>query len=497
MEPSEGGDTDHSSDTRGVPGEDGSESTSAQGKKPAGESPPAGDSDTKPPEVIRECLTDPEGCTERLPYVVGLLTSSERSIRLSAAWVCCLIAVEQDDADTTEYLIRRLTDRLSDEDVPLELTSALDYLSSRYPELAESLLQDMEEERDVSVPRVGNFTRSHYYREDDDLDSERTGRTRMPAEDTDPEATDANDDGDTDTGKITSDTRLIRRTSDVTRIAVKSRFDELHITGAHYNNQFADIYEALVGEGRNKYAVALRLLKQPEDGSDRIRFRTEITEPLQNWSAVDSNGNVVSILDWGVVPKPWLATVLAGESLADRERSDLGPTLREARVLTEATASAHQSGVVHGAIEPDNVVYSGASLDETSAQAPLLDNVALIHVFRHHFSPARCLDPRYAAPEYFSTRFGRIDHATDIYHLGAVFFRMFTGQHPYTGEFEAIRTAVTDEKTPVPSAVVEDLPDRVDHVVSKAMATRKIHRYETVEHLQQEVRSIAEDYGNS
>jgi serine/threonine protein kinase len=117
-----------------------------------------------------------------------------------------------------------------------------------------------------------------------------------------------------------------------------------------------------------------------------------------------------------------------------------------------------------------------------------------MRVFRHHFPPSQCLDPRFAAPEYYNDQFGQIDHATDIYQLGAVCYRLLTGHPPHTGDFEHVRAAVLDSIPPQPSTVA-DLPEQVDDVIMKAMAKQKLQRYETVEPFQQELTSIAEQHG--
>jgi len=80
----------------------------------------------------------------------------------------------------------------------------------------------------------------------------------------------------------------------------------------------------------------------------------------------------------------------------------------------------HERGIVHAGIDAESVAYYGNVLEETDRQPPLLDNIGLLSVYRHHFDPSQFLDPRYAAPEYYERRFGCIDHATDIYQLDAV-----------------------------------------------------------------------------
>ena len=55
--------------------------------------------------------------------MLSLLDADDRALRIGAAWVCCLVAVETDDKDVVGYLVERLGDRLS-RGPPVEVTQA-------------------------------------------------------------------------------------------------------------------------------------------------------------------------------------------------------------------------------------------------------------------------------------------------------------------------------------------------------------------------------------
>jgi len=486
---------------------------------------------------LADYLQDPENAKRRLPYVVGLLDADDDRIRLAAAWTCCMAAVEQ--PEVVDYLVRRLTDRLDNEEVTLEVTQALDYIAARYPETVEEVvgeIQEAEDDRsDIPFPEVGNFTRSHYYGYEPDRTG--VGRTRVagggeddprvayggPEEDHDPEAdedrpeeegeggegseegeatadeeaAEADEEGADEDGAepATGGASIVRRTTDVASIAARSRFTKLHILASRDEDRYGEIYEALVGGGGEEVAVALRMVHQPESG-DAADFAAGVGAELERWSDVDAHPHVVGLLDWGSRPHPWLVTLISGASLADKGRPGPDRALGDARKLADAVSHLHQSDVVHGALDPGNVAYPDDVIASTAREAPLLDNVGLVHTFRHHFDPAAVLDPRYAAPEYYDRGHGRVDHATDIYGLGALIFRLLTGRPPYTGDFEAVRAGVLEADPPVPSDHVDvDLPGTVDEVVEKAMAKQKLRRYETVEHLRQELRGVGNGGG--
>lgn len=491
------------------------------------------------PSVLLECLSDPEVGTRRLPAVVGKFDADDELTRLAAAWTCCVVAAEH--PDTVTYVVRRLGHRLIAEDGSLELAHALDYLADRYPEQVEMAYADVESESVASdrsrVPRpvTGGFTRAHYY----ERSPERTGvgRVRLPGGDgtADPRQTyttgepderdvadrraeaaetvdpgegrrsgteaDGADDGESErpddspgdpvdraNGEQPSDA-LVGRPSSIASIAERSRFDRIHVLAAREKGRYGVDHRALVGEASEEQAVALRVLARPDEQPARPAFSEQIDESLRRWKRVDDHQNVVTLLDWGVDPRPWLATTFPGETLAEQDLS-FDQALNDAITLAGAVAHLHRRDVVHGGIDPKTVVYPGAVLESSNQNPPLLNNVGLLSVYRYHTDPATVLDPRFGAPEYFDRQFGRVDAATDVYQLGATVFAMVTGQPPVTGSFGAVRASVTGPEVPVPSNVRADLPPALDEAVAKATATRKLTRYETVEHFQQDLLAI-------
>lgn len=482
--------------------------------------------DKLPNELITAVFEDPAQGRRRLPELIGLLEADDNRTRLAAALSSCLVAAEY--PDTVPYLVRRLSDRLGESEVSLELTHALDYLADRYPDTVERVLDELETEaaeaadrRELPLPETGNFTRSYYY----DATPERGsggGRIRLPRSEgeDDPRLTyadgvpdqvgqfetgpddrpsqSAGTNGESDESSTTTDAgqspgALVRRTTDVSDIAVRSRFDQLHIIAAPKRSRYSTDYDALVGTAGEEEAIALRILHLPSDEAGRQAFENAGGEHLGRWAAIDDHPHVVSLRDWAVEPRPWVATSFAGESLVDQDRLEPDRALHDALALADAMAYSHRKDTVHGGIDAGNVAYPRDVLGSNDQEPPLLNNFGMLHVYRPHANPVRFLDPRYAAPEYYDRRFGSIDAATDVYQLGAVIYRLYTGKPPMTGSFESVKSAVTGSETPVPGDAVEGIPPAIDEVVAKAMATEKLHRYETVELLRQELAGLQGD----
>jgi hypothetical protein len=269
-------------------------------------------------------------------------------------------------------------------------------------------------------------------------------------------------------------------------IVHRSAFDDLTVVAPGRAGRYGTVVRARARADDTERGVSVRLLDRPEEAG----FEGAIAEALRSWARLVDAEGVVTVADWGTTPRPWAATECVEEPLARRDRPTPAAALRQIRALTGALAQLHQQSVVHGGIDPHTVGYPAGGLD--GPVRPMLDSVGLLGSYRHHADPADYLDPRYAAPEYFDSQYGRVDHATDIYHLGMVAYRICTGSHPYDGSYREIRESVLKGRPPAPSDRVDRLPGALDDVLAKATATQKLTRYETATRFHRDVTRICE-----
>ncbi|MFB6073988.1 MAG: serine/threonine protein kinase [Haloarculaceae archaeon] len=485
------------------------------------------------PAPVREAIADPERGRRRLPALLGLLDDANPTARLGAAWATCRVAIAS--PELAEYLVRRLEDRLRD-DHPPAVAVVFEFVARSYPDVTERELADIDAERAERPPSPVeiDLSRADYF--EPGPGDRPVGRTRFPesgpsvgpgrvvsndpeeprdrpdrdldgrdeAVGTDGETGDeATRETDGETGDAAAGTdaatdagpgaggptnaELTRTTERLSSIARRSEFDRLVVLSRRRRDRYGDHYRALGVVDDDEMPVDVTLFHRA--GERRRAFEDALADRLAEWQVVSDHANVVGVYDWDRDPHPWVATEYADLTLADRGRLGPSEALWNAERLADALETAHESGIVHAGLDPGNVAYYGNVIDRDERQPPLLSNVGLMAAFRHHFDPTRRLDPRYAAPEYYERKFGRVDHATDIYGLGALVYRLFTGRPPYTGDYETVREAVLTAPPPRPSAVA-DVPPGIDPVVTKAMATEKLGRYETVTHLATELRDV-------
>ncbi|WP_436906687.1 protein kinase domain-containing protein [Halosimplex marinum] len=515
-------------------GRDGADEQGSNGADEQGSDSEVPDSDGEDP--VLTVVADPARGGEHLPQLLGALDGDDRSQRLRAALALCLVV--EADPDLLGPVVRRLVDRL-DGDPPVEVPHALDYLAARRPKAVDEVVTEFDEERELRAREHlfrsgGGFARSEYLSpspgdrgvgrtrvaggDGGDGGGQRVYTDRSPGADFDPstlaeggegteEGADADGDdegadgGDADgTGEDDGDSRreLTRgRLALVTRrlstVIERSRFDDLSVLSDRAEWRFGDRYRAVGTVGDEEAPLALTVFRLPDE--DRAAFARALRDALDAWAGVDDHDSVLSVHDWGLRPRPWAALEHTGTALADRDAGafDPGEGVATAVEVADAVAHAHQRGVVHGALDPATVAYPGDRLTERERQRPRVTAVGLARVYADHLGLANVVDPRYAAPEHYAGRFGGVDHATDVYGLGVLLYRLVTGEPPYDGTAEEVRAGVCSDRAPVPSEVDPDLPGGLDQVVRKATATGKLTRYETVTQFRRELRGVTGD----
>jgi serine/threonine-protein kinase len=189
---------------------------------------------------------------------------------------------------------------------------------------------------------------------------------------------------------------------------------------------------------------------------------------------------------------------IEGESLRQRlDREGELPVADAARILREvvdALAAAHEAGVVHRDIKPDNVLLSGnhaivtdfgvakAVSEATGRQQITTAGVALG-------------TPAYMAPEQAAAS-PHIDHRADIYAVGAMAYELLTGRPPFIGPTpQAVLAAHVTEAPGDVSGHRPSIPPAMAQVVMKCLEKKPADRWQTSKELLAVLEAVATPSG--
>ena len=238
--------------------------------------------------------------------------------------------------------------------------------------------------------------------------------------------------------------------------------------------------------------VALKVLHQQynEDEDFVERFKREARSVAQL-----QHPNIVTVIDRGEeAGRQYIVfEFIDGENLKElvvrKGRLDLRDALEIAHEIARGLAFAHDHGLVHRDVKPQNVLLNG------DGRAKVTD-----------FGIARSLDvdhgvtqtgtilgtSNYIAPEQASGQ--PVDAHTDVYSLGIVLYEMLTGELPFPGEsFVAIAMKHIQEPSPNILDVRGDIPLRVAEMIDRALEKDPEHRFPTMDAFAAEIEaSLAE-----
>lgn len=144
------------------------------------------------------------------------------------------------------------------------------------------------------------------------------------------------------------------------------------------------------------------------------------------------------------------------------------------QLVVRALQHIHSAGIIHRDIKPANVMIARGGIQAGSRLKP--DAVKLMDfgiaggkvLSRLTMTGARVGTPVYMSPE--QARGLKIDHRSDIYSLGLVFYEMLTGQTAFKGGYEAIVHQQIFQTPPPPRQVDLKVPKSLDQLVMRMIA---------------------------
>ncbi|HEY8559958.1 MAG TPA: protein kinase [Pyrinomonadaceae bacterium] len=240
--------------------------------------------------------------------------------------------------------------------------------------------------------------------------------------------------------------------------------------------------------------VALKVLLPEfccdEERTERFRLEAKAASAL-------NHPNIITIYEVGIEDQRLFIATEFVDGATLRERINSGEltyldAVRIGEQVADALAVAHEAGIVHRDIKPDNIMIRRDGivkiLDFGLAKPIFEKNVGAEDetVRLVKTQPGMVMGSvRYMSPE--QARGKETDARTDVWSLGVVLYETLTGENPFEGETVSDSLAAVIHVEPPP---LEDVPEELQRIVRKALKKKSGERYQNIKDLALDLRDL-------
>lgn len=242
-----------------------------------------------------------------------------------------------------------------------------------------------------------------------------------------------------------------------------SNFKEVGIIGS---GGFSKVFEIQENDGGQKYAKKV-LLKTDIDNIRRFQREVRIMDSI-------THPNIVPIIAHNIQNAPYsyimpLATGNLRRNIVNNPGIDNVWIFKE---ILKGMKAAHDLGYVHRDLKPENILFFQEDFDMRSicisdfGLGLILDRDTTT-ITSTNIGMGTIL---YCSPEQLHDS-KNVDHLTDIFALGQIFYELLTG-------------------LPLPITNIEDVPIEYRGIVRKLVEPKKINRFQSIEEVINEIEFI-------
>jgi serine/threonine protein kinase len=209
--------------------------------------------------------------------------------------------------------------------------------------------------------------------------------------------------------------------------------------------------------------------------------------------------NLVLLYEFGTLEENTFFMVLElinGESVLSRIRRlgriPIDDTVRIIRAAALGLHVAHQQGIIHRDISPDNLLIVK---HEDKEITKVIDFGIAKPLTEGEFTKSNLYigKPEYGSPERIGVEGVSVDHRSDIYSLGVTMYFMLTGSLPFHGKtpWEIMSKHLTEDPAPLSTHFPDDdFPEALERIILKSMAKLPNNRQSSMQNFVEELDQI-------
>jgi serine/threonine protein kinase len=250
--------------------------------------------------------------------------------------------------------------------------------------------------------------------------------------------------------------------------------------------QYTDVY--LIGTGGFSRVYKVKNIKKNRIAAVKIPIKKDANigksflRELNNWVKLKHH-NIVEIYQYNILPVPYIEMEWCDSCLEDIQKPvQFNLALHYIHGIAEGLQYAHKHNIAHFDLKPQNILLKD--------YIPKITDWGLSRLITLQGTTTIGISLPFAAPEQFSTKYGKKDEKTDIWQLGILFYHLLTNKIPFSGadfaEYGKNITSKNIKKLILKDESIED----VSHILIKCLSRQKKNRYKNVDRFLDDIEEI-------